>query len=112
MAHSMDVLSRLGARFHAEPSKRWWPRQAIPWLGFYADTKAMRVRLRADELEKGKALCLRCASTATGDGPSAREIRGCAFYLNLLEWPVPGGSCHLRSRGVLVKRPGVMEKWR
>ena len=41
MARSVEVLSRLGARFRTEPSKRHWPRDGVPWLGFEVGARAM-----------------------------------------------------------------------
>ena len=76
------------------------------------DAKALRVRLTAGQLEKGKFLCLRCASTATGDGQSAREELQRVSYLKFLEWLVPGEPRHLRSGSGLATRSGVMAELR
>ena len=82
---------KLGVRFHAKASKRWWPSEAIPRLGFDVDTKAMRVRLTTEKSEKGMLLCARRAPVPTEDLLSAKEILQYASYRNNLEWLVPGG---------------------
>ena len=70
----MGASPKLSVRSHATPSRRRWPSQAAPCLGFEVDTKSMPVRLTAGKKEKVLPLFARCASASTGDLPSAREI--------------------------------------
>ena len=62
------------------------------------DAKAMCARLTTGKEEKGLPLGERRASVMPGDQVSAEGLSQCASDLNYLEWLVPGGFCHLRSR--------------
>ena len=82
MARFVGVLTRMGVPFRSKPSKRWWPCQTLPWLGFDVDARAMRVHRTVGKLEKGKSLRLQCAASTVGEGPSAKKALLCVSYLN------------------------------
>ena len=111
MARLMGTLPRLGVLFYPKESKRWWPREVIPWLAFEVGAKAMRVRLTSEKHESGKALPYRRAACAPGSDISATEVLQRASYLDFLEWMAPGGFFHFASGWGPVNRRGVAGTW-
>ena len=93
----MEISPRPGDRLKTEASKGRWPRRVISWLGFEADTDAVRGKLTPRKQEKGKAFTLRWATLPSETAAPAAGALHSASYLNFPEWPAPGGSCSLRS---------------
>ena len=49
-------FSKLGARFHAEGSEGWWPRQSAPWWVSNVEVSLARVEITVGIREKGQDL--------------------------------------------------------
>ena len=113
VARYMEILSKFGARFHTEESKRRRSCQSTPRLGFDGYTKRMRMEItegtgvgRVTKLEPGDeigtvpgrkagALPLRVAKLQPGSLASALERYRTMPFRKSLQWLSPFGFRHL-----------------
>lgn len=93
LMEQMAVL-RVGTRFHTNESKRWWPCQSIPWLGFDVDTRMTRVCISEEGRVGGQRLQRDgiCSEGALGGFVSELfTIAGTKGILPPEEWMGSGG---------------------